>query len=201
MEEKKVRLYIDVDGVINASQGDFVWQHTNSEGECDPNGDGFRYLITWVPAMIYALKTLDVEVVWLTTWCMAAPREIGGLTGFGQEARVLLPLHGREVTFPSINWKRASLVADQKADPSLFIWVDDELGLSEEGLKLALPDTPRLLLQPDAKTGITPNDVERMKEFIKSNSSHDLDEPEVLDPEPGPVDLVPSAHYPTPRPQ
>jgi len=189
-DNKQVRMYVDVDGCINASHSKLEWDDAPSRGSASPEGEGgFQYNITWSQAMIDDLSLLDVEIVWLTTWCEAAPVEIGGLTGFGRNARVLRPLGGGNISFPSIGWKVLSLIDDQQNDPSPYIWIDDELSdqmsviVDEVGLKYA-----GLYIRPIYIMGISKHQVGEMDKFIQSSSSHVPDGPATLDPGPGPVD-------------
>jgi hypothetical protein len=157
------RLYLDVDGVLNAYYKG-LWGSEQLVGSAGVPS----WSIHWNPDMVSALAALiteyDVELVWCTTWREDAPVEIGGLLGFGQDARVLHPLDGR-TTFPSIEWKREAVLAEQILDPSLVIWVDDEiddavLAVWEEN------DYSGLLINPDPQYGIQPDQIEAMRKYL-----------------------------------
>lgn len=125
---KLVRCYQDVDGVINA-QMPFGWGKTD-EGVAVAEGQ--RYRIRWAPRMTEALDSLPLTRVWTTTWRDDAEDEENGiarLVGWERGSRVLQPIGG-ELYWPSIHWKYDAVVAEQKADPSRFVWLDDEISMT-----------------------------------------------------------------------
>lgn len=158
MTRQRVRLYLDVDGVLNAEMP-LDWG-TPQDGHAKPYDT--TYLLRWAPAMIEELNKLDVDLVWTTTWRSHAELIIAPLMGITLPSRVLHPLSG-VTTFPSINWKMQALIADQRESPSPFLWVDDEIGMRDifvgEGLGgLAISSNP--------VTGITVANVADMQKYI-----------------------------------
>lgn len=171
--EKKVRLYLDVDGVINAHKADARWAGSRiRRGRAGPNPDpAYKYVIQWSKDLVDALKGLDVELVWTTTWVGHAPTEIAPLIGYGYNARWLEPEGG--VTFPSILWKNVLVWRDQQTDPSPYIWIDDELGDLPMLRVMGADDLDHsrgLLISPNPRYGITPDDILDMKKYIEANS-------------------------------
>lgn len=156
----KAKLYLDVDGVINAQHADRVWDDI-SFGIARPQ-DNHTYRIVWSPSLIRAIQDLDVEIVWLTTWRDEAPTIIGGMTGLAEDAAHLDPLDGL-TRFPSIGWKTSALIEDQKANPSPFIWVDDEIGEMQLEVAEGLGGLP---LQIDGRVGITPQNIDQIRAYI-----------------------------------
>lgn len=156
---KKVRLYLDVDGVINAAMP--PWKGP-SEGRAV--AEGHAYKIRWAPAMVAELAALGVDLVWATTWRKDAAFSIAPLIGWGEDARHLSPPF--DLTWPSIDWKAAAVAEDQKGDPSPFIWADDEI---HRGHVDAHPDA--LVLSIDPRLGITPTTIQRMRDYIKGVSA------------------------------
>lgn len=172
----KTRMYLDVDGCINAfapSSFTASWLAEHSVGYAavtdKDSGELIRtFTIKWYHDMIEALKELDVELVWCTTWRHDAPSSIGSLVGFGVGDKVLHPISGR-TTFPSIHWKTDAIIKDQQENPSKFIWVDDELRygglpfiMTEE-----LGDVDALVIAPDPYEGISKTNVKEMQDFIE----------------------------------
>ena len=180
-----VRLYQDVDGCLNAFLGNRRWNEEGEIGDCglmsgfaeafhledgtrDPSGRAARFQMKWNSRLIDALNSLDVEFVWTTTWREDA-RGVGTLMGLSHEnVRVLHPLDGK-TEFPSINWKYEAVVAEQQADPSPFIWVDDELFDLPHTAKTVIHQLGGLIIAPSATYGMTPADLEKMREYIAKN--------------------------------
>lgn len=160
MTKTRVRLYLDVDGVLNAWYADHRWGDI-AEGVAD------RFTIKWSPTMVAALAALDVELVWLTTWRNEAQNIIEPLLGltphwFHEPSRVLHPLSG-ETTFPSMNWKFAALMVEQEENPCKFVWMDDEL---EHNQIVWARATNGLAIPVDHNMGITPDQIKLAKVFI-----------------------------------
>jgi hypothetical protein len=169
-----VRIYQDVDGVINAHMP-YGWGRLQNGYAKSGLTD---YKIRWAPHMIEALDALDAVRVWATTWCADAEWGIAPLVGFKPAERVLMPRSG-EVTFPSVYWKIDAIVADQESDPGPFIWLDDEshdplTDTKGQTLPYNPADIARKLggLVPliDTRLGITPQHIADMQEYIKLNS-------------------------------
>lgn len=153
------RLYLDVDGVINASMP-IGWGKTR-------DGQAGGYTIRWAPALLNALVDLGVEIVWTTTWQEHAVTKLAPLLGFGSEFRYLSPpTQFVDWPWPSIEWKNAAIILDQAAHPEPFIWVDDEL----HPPYVAHDVEGGLLIGVSPYTGIRPQDVARMRKFVEDNS-------------------------------
>ncbi len=183
----KVRLYEDIDCCLNASYNARAWRDKDNPedlgGYCRGRAylyhddDGHRisefhtphdYRMEWNERLIAELNTLDVELVWATTWRADAPA-VGELMGLTHEdQRVLHPLHGR-TTFPSIFWKFDAILAEQDRDPGPFIAVDDEWD-SDPAMRATLELKGGLVVCPDPNLGITPADVKRMREYVDAHA-------------------------------
>lgn len=170
----KTTLYLDVDGVLNASFNGAKWgQGTRMAGVAEPKFDSFgapagirhRFNMLWNSRLVDALNTLDVDLAWLTTWRADAPGVVAPLMGINLKGRVLPPESG-ETTFPSIAWKVESLLDDLRHhETERFIWIDDEI---DPSIAKAVKDLhPQgLLIGPDPNWGITPGDIERIKTYL-----------------------------------
>jgi hypothetical protein len=157
----RVRLYLDVDGVINAWYAGSVWVDSPLQEGIAAAG-GYNYRIKWSADMVSALSQLDVDLCWATTWVGAAPTTLAPLIGYGMDSRYLRPLSGK-VSFPSIYWKEAAIREEQLRDPSPFIWIDDEIGWDQQIIASSLGG---LAISPDHQFGITPADIGLMQEYI-----------------------------------
>lgn len=171
----RARLYLDVDGCINLF-GASPWPSGEiHSGIATLVHDGFgqvidedgwargsnpSYAINWAPEMIAELNALDVDLVWLTTWCHNATDLIAPMVGLTLESRVLEPITGR-VSFPSIFWKVVALAADLKDFDGKHIWIEDEPTPEDyqyEGLRI----------KPDPNFGVSPAGIAVIKNYLAS---------------------------------
>jgi hypothetical protein len=156
----KVRLLLDVDGVLNADTlhpGGF-W----TEWRVDRAGG---LSITWSPTVtrfILALSARGVEVVWLTSWGQRANDPLGPLMGFPE-----FPVAG-EYQIDSGWWKLPLAQNLYRLDPLPFVWVDDELEhelAALEWLK-SLPEEQFLIVAPNPWEGIHPRHIRAIAAFV-----------------------------------
>lgn len=181
----KVRVYQDIDCCLNATYNARAWRKEGdtdnagySKGYVHPEHDDHgvykgkslvKYLMEWNSRLIDALNELDYDLVWATTWREDA-REVGKLMKLTPSSeRVLHPLGG-QTTFPSIGWKYDAILRDQINDPGPFIWVEDEINGLPTSVQGTLKDMDGLLISPDPNLGVTPKQVEQMREFIGSHT-------------------------------
>jgi len=151
----RTRLYLDVDGVLNA-QMPMGWGRL---GNGYARVDGVEYKIRWAPAMIDALRSLDVELVWCTTWRDNAKVSLAPLIGWGEHGRVLHPWE--EDVWPSIDWKFPAIQDDQKASPSRFIWIDDEI---ESKMRDAFHEA--LVIKTNDRIGISTAQMQDIRDYL-----------------------------------
>lgn len=149
------RIYLDVDGVINAwhpkrgqpfpveesgwkdwNAVDVGWSETVKHffrGEEHDTGieRDYSYLIRYATELVDALNDIadlpDVEVVWLTTWGFRAVENLSPALGInGTSWRVL---QRPEPSYADSWWKSILLRDDLKKSgtPDKIIWVDDDL--------------------------------------------------------------------------
>lgn len=164
-----VRLYLDVDGVINT--GYPSWPRVAEKRVGNRHGE---WLIRWSPDLLAELSSLDVNLVWTTTWTHDASGPLAEALDFdfGKGKRWLQRQPGED-PFPSIHWKDRAILRDQGTDPAPYIWVDDELRAARwaqyepsVGHKLFT----NLIVGPNPDMGITPEHIEKMRQFIHDNS-------------------------------
>jgi hypothetical protein len=164
---KTTRIYLDVDGVINAVLSGSP-DHWGETAEGDAVADGNTYPIVWAPAMVAELAALEnVEIVWTTTWRDDAVRSIAPLIGLGEDFRVLHPNRDPDAPLPmahSIEWKAAAVFAEQAEDPSPFIHIDDEINYHKwQGM---IPALGGLAISPNPYYGITKKHIAMIKDYI-----------------------------------
>lgn len=150
------RLFLDVDGVINASmpQG---WGKTQVG-----MARGFR--IHWAPAMIKALFDAKMSLTWATTWREYAPAEIAPLIGRGRNAEWLNPSDETRMMDWSIYWKFDAMQAEEISEP--FVWIDDEI--TEVHVNSAR-DNGGFAFAPNPRTGISPMDIIKINAYLEEN--------------------------------
>lgn len=137
--QKKLRVYLDIDGVENVfapidrleKSGNGLWDNWTKD-------TALGYSITWSPDLINEYRKLEdegVEFVWLTTWVHNAPDAFAKLIGWGDHLTYLGPTEEDAWMYQnvgSIHWKIGSVKADQARDPMPFVWIDDEIGHFEQ---------------------------------------------------------------------
>lgn len=159
----KTKLYLDVDGVINAWEAHKVWDEaTIRKGVA--GAEGFAYDIIWSQQMVDELFSLDLDLIWTTTWRQHARLAISPLIGYGEEAPYLTNSMAVSPYEPSITWKVEEVIAHQKNNPSKFVWIDDEIDYVH---KNAVKSLGGLLITPTPDIGITPSHIELIKNYIK----------------------------------
>lgn len=181
----RTRLYLDIDGVLNASWNARKWrqdgdgdqpgyQHAWVYPEHDDFGvhqgkTGRKFRMEWNSRLIDALNSLDVDLYWLTTWRSDA-LAVGEAMGINiPGARVLHPLGG-ETTFPSIFWKYDAIIHDQAVSESPFIAVDDEWQHMNRMATDFLESLGGLVVSPDSNFGIEPKHIDEMRKYIAKHS-------------------------------
>ena len=111
------RLYLDVDGVLNAEAPLFDDVQTVVVTEDHGAGYQTQYQITWSPTVVLGLEALredfDLELTWLTTWLGSKTMiddfvvAVGRLTG----GRSLVMPPRRLSGYISADWKREAILA------------------------------------------------------------------------------------------
>lgn len=167
----KVRILLDVDGVLNAvhrQPGDHWsdWQRA----EC--MGFTIRYSPS-VAARIGALTLIEgVELRWLTTWEHHANKWICPL--FGWPDFPVIDRHDIEqhqsglVVATSGWWKFDEARALYESDGVPFVWIDDDLGHSDDGAGdwITSLDGRALGISPHSEKGLTERLLVEIEEFV-----------------------------------
>jgi hypothetical protein len=171
----RARLYLDVDGVLNAPDCATVWPGVAKKFTASQRIDDYvlHFGINYSPALIAALDALvtefEVELVWATTWNedLLVLRTLVPEFGALNDGRVLPFFPGRGGA-SELTWKHDGILADQRDDPAPFVWADD-VEVREHGRLVGiLTDiTPSLLLDVNARTGLTPADLDAMHSFLE----------------------------------
>lgn len=145
------RLFLDVDGVINA-QMPYGWGRLSK-------GHAQGYRITWAPRMIDALASLPLDLTWCTTWTDKAASDIGGLIGWGQEAGYI---PSADEWSYSIDWKFPAVIREH-VEGQRFVWIDDEI---DGEMAVWAENVGGLAIRTNPLTGITPQHIERIERYL-----------------------------------
>ncbi|WP_166999049.1 HAD domain-containing protein [Paramicrobacterium fandaimingii] len=169
----QTRLYLDVDGAINADEPPF--SEVKSTRVQIEYGGGMmsRMPLTWAPEVVAELDALrdefSLELVWLSTWnemhasmTSLAPA-LGGLFG----GRAIMDVDAVSVDRGRGWWKAQSIIADQELTSAPFIWVDDEAVMAHGGMvDDATVGTPSLKLTTVYEHGIERLHLAQMRSFL-----------------------------------
>lgn len=170
----KARLYLDVDGVLNATHP----QHDDVKTFQFPTNKGNGLVVTdtvvYSPFVVSELdrfrEEYNVELVWLTTWSenlevLKLGNHLDALKG----GRVLHGVIDRTVTTDRAwtAWKAKALLDDQKDDETPFVWVDDEaIKFHGETVNLETDSTAKLFVEPRPYWGLTKTNLKAMEAFL-----------------------------------
>lgn len=163
----EVRWLLDVDGVLNASRPG--WGAAPRRGIAVAGAE--PWTIRWAPALMRRIRTIhtagQVEIVWCTTWCPWADQieRLLGLPALGR-AWNDEELFGR----PALEAKRDA-ARRALAEGRRLIWTDDDAiprGPYRVGLDGAL------LIEPDPRKGLQPEDLDRIEAFVADSTFTDL---------------------------
>lgn len=163
-----VKLYLDVDGVLNAfGEGAPEWAPWTVT-RCSTNqGSGLKtsFHIRHSLAMGQAIADLDVEICWLTTWGNDANKAIGPL--FGWPSYEVVPgEEGEDWNDEEIVWwKWKTLQIFHEMDPRPFIWADDDLG-GHPSARAWAASVGGLAIPAACMTGLSRADIAAMATYI-----------------------------------
>jgi hypothetical protein len=157
-------LLLDVDGVINA--------FPPRGATLDPWGGEWRrttvrgYPITTAEKCLAELRSLHetgaVDIRWLTTWeSKDWYRELATALDLPD-----WPVYARQHRAPG--WWKFHAVANLDAPPRPLVWLDDDLAAWPEARRWCAARELRVLgIAPSDRTGLTPENFDEVRRFIK----------------------------------
>jgi hypothetical protein len=156
----KVRLLLDVDGVLNAVtlRPAGVWSDWRVD---EING----LPITWSPSVagfIRGLHDRGVEIVWLTSWGRSANDVLGPVMGLPE-----FPVAGG--CYVDDGWWKLPLAQELYRDLVPFVWLDDDLKYEKAAVHWlkSLPQGEFLAVSPGTQEGIRPGHIEKITAFVE----------------------------------
>lgn len=167
-------LFLDVDGVLNATQAPLVgeWNDFKSHKVRLDHGGGLRstYTLHLSREMCAALLALDVDIRWVTTWEHHANTLLRKHTGFphfpvaasASDAKTGWSNAGHQ------NWKWSGVQTILEIAPRPTIWIDDEAIPEVAGDWMSDRRISHMLIVPDSTVGITPKQIDRIAGFLES---------------------------------
>lgn len=171
----QTRLYLDVDGAINADEPPFASVKSTRVQIEYGGGMMSRLPLTWAPEVVEQLDQMreefDIELVWLSTWnemhasmTRLAPA-LDGLYG----GRAIMDIDAVSRDSGRGWWKAQSIILDQEASSAPYIWIDDEAVMAHGGMvKEATASTPSLTLTTVFEHGIERLHLAQMRSFLSA---------------------------------
>lgn len=167
---EKARIYIDVDGVINAcSSGDFPAWGWETGDKVRVNG----YRITYSPSFVALLNRIaarrGVGIYWLTTWCYDAAQKLAPAIGLaGLEWPVVGHHHwSRAIGLPW--WKHLAIVEHLEiSDPfdGPVLWIDDDHGVDPATVAWLRGQSRVQTIAPKTLVGVTRDQGQEIERFV-----------------------------------
>ena len=146
----KPLLYLDVDGVLlPLGKGDWASERIRVGPFYVHVARDLRMIVTRLHAAF--------EVVWATSWCEEANREVGPLVGLPRLPALDVTAHFRklELVRTHAGEERAIAWVDDRLEPAAWEWAGGRVGSS-------------LLLKPESRRGLTPAHADELLSFARS---------------------------------
>ncbi len=157
-----VTLLLDFDGVVNANKP--KWHAPPRTKWVHADGEAFK--IRWAPALVDEINELSktLDVLWASTW-IPWKFVLEHTLGFRKFECIDWPTEHVE-SFAK-RWHLKETAARKVLESGeLLIWADDDL--PEIG-PLLKEFKDQLLIRPKSNTGLTPEDIDRMKEYANQH--------------------------------
>lgn len=173
-----MKLYLDVDGVLNPDTGSPRWENWDYH-DCNV-GFSIRLLLSsdMLQALIDVCEEHDIEIVWATTWIIRDyVDQLPAITGLPDNLRKIELGWGTDGyedgrLFVARGCGKLSGVKSDAGSDGPIIWIDD--CLSGEDYEFADERSgATLMLKPFARWGLTSQMIEAIDEFATNNKESD----------------------------
>jgi hypothetical protein len=161
---------LDVDGVVNA--WDAGWGEPQRVQKVMSKSAGRSFNLHWAPELIARIQQIQrdglAEIRWCTTWCPDA----GVLENLWQlpalpRAWESRPLNGRAAAMAKLG-AACQVLAEKRR----LVWTDDgEAPESGELYDRLTFDGQALLIAPDHRRGLQPEDLDRIEAFVSYDAA------------------------------
>lgn len=164
---EKARIYLDVDGVLNAVTFNDPpqWGWDGAAIKVVVNG----WPITYSPDLVAAINEVaaipGVGIYWLTTWCHDAPQKLAAVIGLrGEDWPVVGFDHWRSKVHKT--WWKLTAIREHLADfEGGVLWIDDDLHYDQAAVDW-LRETPSVVgLCPRTELGVTRRQARIIADF------------------------------------
>ncbi len=180
MTTSKTLILVDVDGVIRHG-GDIslmakVWGQETLLTETIVIYDTKEIVrVDWSNGVIMALREFEaipgVTMMWCTSWQQYAPELLGHALGIGTDWDYVRRPDEPDDLIRLTWWKET---AARRLAPQFerMVWIDDEIddwetALAREGRHWEwIDDKYTLTVCPDSETGLTPADIDQIRQFL-----------------------------------
>ena len=156
---------LDVDGVLNAARPG--WGESPGQGKAFVGGTCYR--LRWAPPLTRRIAALHhggaVEIRWATTW-VDHITQVERLLRLPQLPTAFLGLDPDEIDPSEVKVRAALDVVERERRP--LIWTDDDAIPGDGPLldRLQAAGVPVLLLDPGSRTGLQPDDLIVIEDFL-----------------------------------
>lgn len=169
------RLYLDVDGVLNAVTREVPDWGWDAHRRKVVNG----WPITYSPDLIAVLnriaKTPGLGVYWLTTWCHEAPNFLAPALGIDGADWPVVGFEHWQRARPRSWWKLAAIQEHLDGFDGGVVWIDDDHGY-DPAAKAWLAGQPQIAaIAPSSVVGITRAEAELIERFAAGLTPEGVD--------------------------
>jgi phosphoglycolate phosphatase-like HAD superfamily hydrolase len=165
MRTEMIKILLDVDGVLNASNSG--WSRAPKSGNAFADGNSWR--MRWEPEVMDRITKLNntpnIEVLWATTW-VGHTRQLENLF----KLPALLSAGSRAM---SIDDKQTAALEIITTSTDRLIWIDDQaIPLSGDLYDQLIKEYGRvLLIRPASSRGLRPEHFDQIDKFVNLDMS------------------------------